>query len=206
MVHRDVFALLRPFCVCVISDDSRSGPPPTEENMHRLSFDIPILDRDSILTTALAADWLAGLTLGIFAARFYGSALGDAIASAAVCTVSFSALVVVTLFPLLLSACAVFLFHAPGVYALCFLRGAALGAMTGAIAASFGAGGLLLGALLLFSSVLFCPVLFWYWRRRLTMGQGSFQQDTLCAILAGVGICGVDRLLIVPFLAEVITF
>lgn len=174
--------------------------------MQSHSFDIPNRDRDAFLTRALHAAWVAGLALGIVAARFTGSALGEAIAAAAVSTVSFPALVVVTLFPLLFSACAVFLFPVPGIFSLCLLRSLSLGLMLRCACAVYGSGSWLLCSLLLFSAITFSPVLLWYWRRRVTLRRDSLLHDTLYCALAGILICAADVGLIAPFLADVITF
>lgn len=173
--------------------------------MHKISFDIPIYNRHAIPGAALAAVWLAGLALGMTAIRFYGAPPDDLIVSAAEGTVSFSALVVVTLFPLLLSACAAFLFKAPGVYALCLMRGVCLGLMIGWVTAARGPGGILLGALLLFSALAYSPVLLWYWHQRLTAPSGRILPQTLGCACIGIGISALDCLLIAPFLADVMT-
>ena len=80
---------------------------------------------------ALLGVWLAGSSLGLWAARFYGDDYGSLVLQAGETALSFPSACVVTLLPLLLSAFAVFFFHRPGVYGACLLRGISLGFFLG---------------------------------------------------------------------------
>ncbi len=169
--------------------------------MRKLIVSLPKLHSSTIPALLLLMDWLAGLSLGFLAARFHGGTLASLILqSAAVCGSPLGTLFA-TMFPLFLSACAVFLLDSRWIYSLCLLRGLGLGVMLGAVCAAC-PGGLLLGLLLLFSALLYSPVLFWYWLRRLCCCGGALR-DTLIALALGLGICTVDQWAISPFLAYV---
>ena len=84
---------------------------------------------------ALLGVWLAGSSLGLWAARFYGDAYGPLVLQAGETELSFVSACVVTLLPLLLSAFAVFFFHRPGVYGACLLRSISLGFFLGVFSA-----------------------------------------------------------------------
>lgn len=171
--------------------------------MHNGHFVMPALRRGTIPGLLLLADWFAGLSLGFWAVRFMGDSLLRLITQAAATAGTLTGAINATMFPLFLSACAVFLFQSRGIYPVCLLRGLSLGLMMGAVSAVYGAGGWLLGLLLLFSGLCYSPVLLWFWRRRVC-GVGELRRDTiLCAGIAAA-ISAVDYLIISPFLVYVI--
>ena len=152
---------------------------------------------------ALLGVWLAGSSLGLWAARFYGDAYGPLVLQAGETALSFVSACVVTLLPLLLSAFAVFFFHRPGVFGACLLRGISLGFFLGVFSA---VGGLWLAVLLLFSGLIYSPVLLWYLWRRLEMGLGGACADCLWYSLAGFLLAAADTWLVAPFLATALSF
>ena len=152
---------------------------------------------------ALLGVWLAGSSLGLWAARFYGDAYGPLVLQAGETSLSFVSACVVTLLPLLLSAFAVFFFHRPGVYGACLLRSISLSFFLGILTA---VGGLWLAVLLLFSGLLFSPVLLWYLWRRLELGLGGACVDCLWCGLAGLLLAAADTWLVAPFLATALSF
>jgi hypothetical protein len=152
---------------------------------------------------ALLGVWLAGSSLGLWAARFYGDAYGPLVLQAGETSLSFVSACVVTLLPLLLSAFAVFFFHRPGVFGACLLRGISLGFFLGVFSA---VGGLWLAVLLLFSGLAYSPVLLWYLWRRLELGLGGAGMDCLWCGLAGILLAAADTWLVAPFLATALSF
>lgn len=173
--------------------------------MYIRHFHVSRFDKNSFLLVLLCTIWVAGLALGFFAARFYGATLDACMTLAPARSLSFSGVLAVIVFPLLISACAVIIFRC-ALYPICFLRGISFGLTLGSIAAVFGSAGFLMTGLLMFSAVLYAPVLLWYSWRRLEMDRICFGSDTLVCLLIGLVIGLVDMLVISPFLAEVMTF
>lgn len=147
--------------------------------------------------------WLAGLSLGLLADRFYGDCYESLVFSAGREPVRFVDACLVTILPLLLSAFAVFFFHRFGACLACFLRGLTLGFFLGVLTA---AGGAWLAVLLLFSGLCFCPVLLWYLWRRLSLGLRDARRDFMLCFLAGLCLAAVDTWVAAPFLAAALTF
>lgn len=147
--------------------------------------------------------WLAGLSLGLLAARSYGDECGSLMLSAGETALTYFDACVAALLPLLLSAFAVLLFHRPGAYAFCLLRGIAIGFYLGVL---MSAGGLWLAMLLLFSGLLSSPLILWYLWRRLGPDPGGALTDCLRCGLAGLVLAAADTWLVAPFLATALSF
>ena len=147
--------------------------------------------------------WLAGLSLGLLADRFYGDCYELLVFSAGCAALTFLDACLVTILPLLLSAFAVFIFHRFGACLACFLRGLTMGFFLGVLTA---AGGAWLAVLLLFSGLCFCPVLLWYLWRRFFEGLRNARRDFALCCLAGLCLAAVDTWVVAPFLATALTF
>jgi hypothetical protein len=147
--------------------------------------------------------WLAGLSLGLLADRFYGDCYELLVFSAGCAALTFLDACLVTILPLLLSAFAVFFFHRFGACLACFLRGLTMGFFLGVLTA---AGGAWLAVLLLFSGLSFCPVLLWYLWRRFFEGLRNARRDFALCCLAGLCLAAVDTWVVAPFLATALTF
>ena len=147
--------------------------------------------------------WLAGLSLGLLADRFYGDCSERMVFSAGRSALTYLGACVVTILPLLLSALAVFIFHRFGACLACFLRGLTMGFFLGALT---DAGGAWLAVLLLFSGLCFCPVLLWYLWRRLSEGLRTARRDFGYCLLAGLCLAAVDTWVVSPFLVTALTF
>lgn len=173
--------------------------------MHHLSFDLPRFSRSTVPGLILGGSWFAGLSLGLWAARFQGDALQSLAFSAGSAELSFPDACVVTVFPLLLSACAVFIFHRFGAYLAALLRGIAIGFMLGVISRA-APGGALLSLLLLFSGLFYSPVHLWYLWRRLQYGMFGFKGDSFFCLAVGLALSAVDTWVVSPFLAAALTF
>ena len=158
---------------------------------------------DLIPGATLLGVWLAGLSLGLLADRFYGDCYESLVFPAGRGVLCFSDACLVTILPLLLSAFAVTFFHRFGACLACFLRGLTMGFFLGVLT---GAGGAWLAVLLLFSGLCFCPVLLWYLWRRLIGDLRNARRDFGICLLVGLCLAAVDTWVVAPFLAAALTF
>ncbi len=173
--------------------------------MHRIVIHKYAMSRNTVLGLTLIGVWFAGLSLGFVAARFYGDTLVSCLSLAAGSQATL-ATPLVTLFPLLVSALAVIIIHPNFLYAICFVRGIILAMMLQALTACYDSGIYLAALFLLFSCMLFSPVLLWYWWRRLSLQMDNFIADTLVCAAVGIVIGLIDYWFISPFLVDVVIF
>ena len=171
--------------------------------MHLLSKWLPRVDRSMIPGLALLTVWFAGVSLGLWAARFYGGTVGAMALAAGSAEHTFSGACLVSMLPLFFSAFAVSFFHRFGAYVICAVRGLGLGFVLGCVSA---VGGLWLGALLLFSGLCSGPVLLWFLWRRLVHGPDGLYGDCFGCLAAVCSVCAVDHWVIAPFLAHALSF
>ena len=171
--------------------------------MYRRVVSFSFADRSMVPGLPLMGFWFAGVSLGLWAACFYGDSVGALALAAGRTELTFWSGCVVTVLPLFLSALAVFLFHRAGAYLASLLRGIILGYILGCVTA---VGGIWLGLLLLFSAVAVSPVLLWFLWRRLSPGAYWAWRDLLYAFLAALGISAVDFWAVAPFLAHALSF
>ena len=171
--------------------------------MREMTVFAPRIDRRTILGLTLMGVWIAGVSLGLWAARFYGEPVVALSLDAGCAVLHFWGACVVTMLPLFLSAFAVFFFHRAGAFLFCALRGITVGFSLGCFVL---AGGFWLGLLLLFSGLCGSPVLLWFLRRRLDLGTDGFRRDFVCALAAAVVIAAVDFWVVAPFLAQALSF
>ncbi len=171
--------------------------------MYQLAVDVPRIDRSMIPGLALGGVWFAGVSLGLWAARFYGRLVADLSLIAGGSPLYCVGACVVVLLPLFLSAFAVFFFHRAGAILASAVRGISIGFMLGCFVLT---GGFWLGSLLLFSGLCGSPVLLWFLWRRLTRGTVCFRRDAVCCLAATAVIAAVDTWVIAPFLAHALSF
>ena len=171
--------------------------------MREMTVFAPRIDRRTILGLALMGVWIAGVSLGLWAARFYGESVTALSLATGGMRVSFLSACLVTMLPLFLSAFAVFFFHRAGAILACAVRGLSIGFLLGCFGS---AGGFWLGALLLFSGLSGSPVLLWFLWRRLSLGMDAFRRDALLAAAVAAMIAAVDFWVVSPFLARALSF
>ena len=171
--------------------------------MHQIVCFDPRADRSMILGLSLMGLWFAGVSLGLWAACYYGGSVGALALSAGRAGITYLNGCVVTVLPLFLSAFAVCFFHRAGARMACLVRGTVLGFALGSVTA---VGGLWLGTLLLVSAVAVSPVILWVLWRRLCLGVDGCRRDLLYAFLAAFGISAVDLWVVAPFLAHALSF
>ena len=170
--------------------------------MHRLPFDRPELSGSMIPGVVLCGVWLAGSSLGLWAARLYGDGPEELIFRAGAMELRFRDACVAAILPLLLSAFAVFFFHRFGAFLSAFVRGGSLGFSLGVLA---GLGGMWLAVLLLFTGLTLSPVLLWYLWRRLDTGLRDAPRDAVWCVLAGLIVVAMDTWVVAPFLAAALS-
>lgn len=164
------------------------------------------LDKNTIPELALIALWIAGSSLGFWAACRYGGAYASFLQPLAGNAPDLGGVFASAIVPLLLSASMVFLFGDAGCYGMCLLRGLSQGFLLGLLRMCYGYAAPLMTALLTFSGLTVNAVLLFFWLRRLTLGNAAFREEL--AVLLGLCACigAADYLLIGPFLVDVINF
>ena len=173
--------------------------------MYQRCFCVGCFDKNAILWLRLCLVWLAGLSLGFIAVRFYGDSLEAYIQKAPAVAPDFIGCLAINALPLLISACAVFFFQAI-VYPLCCLRGFITGLGLGSIAISYCGAAYMMAGLLQFSMILFTPFLLWFFHRRLELGERYLRRDYGLCFGIGLIIACTDVWMVSPFLLEVINF
>lgn len=157
------------------------------------------------LHAGISLVWIAGLALGCLADRFYGDVYRGFFEGASLLQPGLLGLAAVTVFPLLISAFAVwinpFLLYIP-----CLLRGFTLGLALCACGTVYGQAGPMMFGLLVFSLLTYSPVLLWYWYRALTLESWNFHRDTWLCFGIGLVILSLDYWIIAPFLQEIMIF
>ena len=172
--------------------------------MQPVSSSLRRLDKNTIREWALIALWIAGSSLGLWVVRFCGDAYASFLQPLTGFGPDLGGVFASAIFPLLLSACAAFLFGAAGCYGMCLLRGLSQGVLLGMIRGCYGAAGPLVALLLTFSALVVNGLLLLFWLRRVRMGNTDFQKDVSLMIGLGALVGVTDHLLIGPFLADVI--
>lgn len=173
--------------------------------MHLRCIGIRRIDENTVLLCRICSAWIAGLSLGYLAARFYGDTLGACVSASVSVRPTWAGVLSVNFFPLLISACAVY-FSGSLAFWLCLLRGSVLGLGFGGVCLAFPGAGLAVSVLLMFSAVLFAPVMLWYYERRLRWGRMRFGSDTALCLLLSLLTAWADMELVAPMLPEIMNF
>lgn len=163
-------------------------------------------DRSTIPEVGLLACWFAGSSLGLLAARSHGDAYASFLGSLPECMPGFGGILASAVFPLLLSACAVFILRSVGCFCACLIRGLGQGLLLGVIGQVYGSAAPLMAFLLMFSGLWVNAVLLFFWLRRLTLGPEELWPDVLVCFGLCLVIGMADIHVIAPFLADVINF
>ena len=171
--------------------------------MYQFAVDVPRINRSTILGLTLGGVWCAGVSLGLWAACFYGEPVAALCLAAGGAELSFGGSCIVTMLPLLFSAFAVFFFHRAGAILACAVRGITIGCLLGCVVRM---GGLWLGMLLLFSGLVGSSVLLWLLWRRISGGTDRFRKDLICALAVAAVISLVDTWGVAPFLVRALSF
>ena len=159
----------------------------------------------SVLHTGVYPVWVAGLALGFAADRFCGDLYCGLLELAPLAAPDIWGLIVINVFPLLISAFAVSIY--PYVlHILCLLRGMVLGMGLLGCVRLYGRAGLMMAGLLMFSLVFFSPVLLWYWNRSFLREKAALMQESVACLVLAMVFAWVDVGVIAPFLREIMIF
>ena len=168
--------------------------------MYRRSFVMRSFDKNTIPANAVLLSWVAGLSLGVFADRFYGEAYRACLLLTPHQNPGFFGMICINLVPLLISAYAVSCFPSV-IAAVCLFRGILTGLAISAAAALYGSAAVWMGGFLFFSLLLYGAVLLWYWLYGAS-GPNSRRKLCLCLVLGILVFC-LDRQGISPLLREI---
>lgn len=162
------------------------------------------LDKNTIPELSLLALWIAGSSLGLWTACRYGGAYASFLQPLAGVAPDLGGVFASAIFPLLLSACLVFLFQNAGCYGMCMLRAFSQGLFLGLVRVCYGAAAPLMAFLLGFSGLLVNGVLLFFWLRRLRFGDLHMKQELPVLFVLCTGIAVADYCLVGPFLVDVV--
>jgi len=173
--------------------------------MYRRSVVSCRLNKNTFLRMMVILCWVAGLSLGIGADRFYGEALQACLLLTPHLRPLLLGSMCVNIFPFLIFACAV-VFIPGAAYGLCLVRGFLTGSAIAGVVSCFSGAGLFMCLMLLFSLLLFAPVILWFSLQSIFTEQTGFAKDVFFCLLLGAGICFADHFLIAPLLLEITIF
>lgn len=161
-------------------------------------------DLNTFLQLKICLVWCAGMSLGLLANRFYGDALAAYIRSSAYLVSDLYTSASSAIFPLVISAIAVFYIR-PLLPVLILLEGVLTGSAIVSVSCAYGRGGIIMMPLLLFRCLVCAPVLLWFWLE--TCGERTDLRHSLlyCSLLT-IGISALDTFIVSPFLREVMIF
>jgi hypothetical protein len=151
----------------------------------------------------VALSWVSGYSFGIFLSAYAGELLFSFIRGCISQPVSPIGLLAAVFLPLLFSACSAFCSCFWGVIPIAFLTAFVQGYLGFAIILAFGSAGWLVYLLLVFSSLLSAPALWFFWLRALDR---NFRGGLLVSGLLCFVICFADYLFISPFLIGIFSF
>ena len=173
--------------------------------MMKLSiFSLPASRRRGT-TLILASFFLLGHLLGVWFSGSASELLFSTMRMLPGSHASVIGLLSAAVLPFLFSACAVYLRQPLLLIPIAFWKAFLFSYVGYGLFRAWGSAGWLMLSLTMFSSFGSMPVLCWYWLRHI--GGRPFDLGACCLVLGGLLIIGIiDYCLIVPFLANIITF
>ena len=151
----------------------------------------------------LAAFWILGLLAGRLCWMSSDTSYFLMMCEAARQPVSIVGLVASVLLPFLFSSFVVHIRKPKLIYLISFCKAIMFSISLAGARCAFGSSAWLVGFLLLFSDICFCPVLCWFWIRRLWDSSSHLQDACICSASAAL-IGSVDLCVVSPFLAMLI--
>jgi len=147
--------------------------------------------------------WCGGLICGIMAAACAGN-LTSLMLTFCQNRVSIVSLLIVPLFPFLISAFAVFYFDFRFLYPVCFLKAFSLGFTARLVMDAFGSAGWLVCGMLLFTDIMTAPALLYAWLRFAERNRSVYPKVCIGCIAWFVIIVLSDHGLIAPLLKQIL--
>lgn len=148
----------------------------------------------------LAFSWALGLSVGLILVSTVQESVFSLMRAAACCRVSIVGLIVLLIFPLFLSAFAVFLSIPVMLLPIACFKGIALAFCALGVVYAFGSAGWLIRMLLMFSDSFMIPVLFWFWVRHISGNRNLLRRDFLICAAFAVVIGAMEYFLVSPYL------
>lgn len=149
----------------------------------------------------LAFFWCLSFSVGILFVQFNRDITVSLMCTAPLCRVSIFGLVVTLLFPLVITAVAVYFSIPFLIFALIILKGVSFGYCLFGSFLAFGSAGWLIFGLLTFSQTLMIIPLLWLWLSGLSTGSTKMFKHICGWLFVAVILCITDYLIISPFLA-----
>lgn len=150
----------------------------------------------------LAFLWCAGLVCGCLAWMWAEDSAVPLMRSVVYAPVSIVGILCVSAFPILISAYAVFLSNFVLLLPVCFGKAFLFSFAALGISQVFASAGWLIQILLLFSSWISLPILYWFWLRSLSRTANIWEAVFLCSLLILLG--SIHYGIISPFLVRLI--
>lgn len=180
--------------------DFIGGDPMVRHSFFRFPF-----SKCRAAALALAFFFFLGQSLGILFSGSAGGLFHSSMSAVVSSRVSVFGLLSSVMLPLLISAFAVYIRQPLLLIPTAFWKAFLFSYLGCGLYRAWGNAGWLVSGLVMFGSVCSMPVLCWYWLRHI--GGRPFDPRAFGLSLAGLAIVGIlDYCLILPFLAEIITF
>lgn len=152
----------------------------------------------------LAFVWLAGFVSGAVLSHLTGTSIISLMRAATESRVSIVELVICNIFPLLLTACAVYYSIPVAAECIIFFRALSYGYIVLGVLTAFGFGGWLIGILLLFSSGIVNSLILWLMLCTDKMHNQAFGSSVAVSVSSALVVTVVDYLYIAPFLVRIL--
>lgn len=169
-------------------------------------FLIPSRPTGSRRTAAflLALSFLSGLCFGALTSFDASHYFIPAMRVASKDCVSIIGLLSALLLPFLFSAIAVYIKKPALLYLIAFCQAFLLAFVGAGVLLSFGSAGWLMRLLMMFSGILFLPLLYWYWLKNVTASFGLLHSGVLILLPGMLAISLIDYYYVAPLLAKII--
>lgn len=150
----------------------------------------------------LAFFWLAGISFGLYAANLASVHISSLMLTLVDQRVSIVGMLIIFIFPLLLSAVLIHFSAHRLLFLFAFLKAFCYSFSSCCIFLSFGSAGWLIQSLLMFSDTVLAIVLLWFWFRFFSAKTVELGRDAgICCIITACVVC-IDYFMVSPFLAS----
>lgn len=148
----------------------------------------------------LSVLWTLGLVCGLYFVSSTDSLLLESIYMAASARPSFFGILVITLFPIAISAVSVYSSASVLIYLFCVLKAFCFSFVLCGVISVFGYSGWLIRSLLLFSDSCMVVLLFWLWYRILLSKRNTVHRDLWIGTAIAAAVGTIDYFLVSPYL------